>query len=86
MTQGFSKVKEEVTAERVAWRLKAAADIEAVSGRVKVMEERFAEFRLVAEGNKSDCRKVNSEINTLNAQLAVGRRAASRAADRSASD
>jgi len=50
------------------------------------VEEGVAEFQVVVEGNKSDLRKENSEINALKAQLAVGNRAASRLADGSAGD
>jgi len=46
-----------------------------------VVEKGVAEFQVVVEGNKSDLRKGNSEINALKAQLAVGSRDASRSAD-----
>jgi len=51
-----------------------------------VVEEGVAEFQVVVEGNKSDLRMENSEINALKAQLAVGNRAASRSADCSDGD
>lgn len=51
-----------------------------------MVEEGFAEFQVVVEGNKSDFRKGNSETNALKAQLAVGNKDASRSADCSAGD
>ena len=57
-----------------------------VSGNVKVLEKVVVEFQVVAEGNKSDLQKGNSEINALRAQISVGSRAASRSADCSACD
>lgn len=51
-----------------------------------MVEEGVAEFRVLVEGNKSDLRKGNSEINALKAQLAVGNRDASRSANCSAGD
>lgn len=50
-----------------------------------MLEERVAEFRVVVEKIKSDLNQVNTETDTLKAQLAVGRRAARPSPDCSAS-
>jgi hypothetical protein len=48
------------------------------------MKESVVMLRVVVEGNKSHRQQVNSEINTLKAKLAVGRKAASLSPDCSA--
>jgi hypothetical protein len=48
---------------------------------MKVMEGRVADFQVAVEGNKSELHKVNSEINSLKAQLASASVVTSRSAD-----
>jgi archaellum component FlaC len=49
----FSKFWEEITADHTGWQLKAGTDIEKVSGSMKVMEDRVANFQVAVEGNNS---------------------------------
>ena len=50
--QDFRKFREEITADHARWRLKAGTVIEKVSGSMKVMEDRVADFHVTVEGNR----------------------------------